>query len=72
MPSPSKSSKTSSQKVASIEKAGSVVFAQIVYVVLSIASVGVPVMMPVAGSSTRPAGRAGETAHVAPATALGG
>ena len=72
MPSPSKSSRIASQKVASIEKEGSVVFAQIVYVVLSIASVGVPVMMPVAGSSKRPAGRSGETAHVAPATALGG
>ena len=48
------------------------VLAQIVYVVLSMAWVGVPLMIPVAESKTKPSGRSGETSHVAPGTALGG
>ena len=51
---------------------GVVVLAHMVNVVLSIDCVGVPVMIPVAGSSMRPSGKSGETSQTAPGTGFAG
>ena len=47
-------------------------FAHNVKVVLSIASVGVPLIIPVLTSKVKPAGKSGDTAQIAPGTALAG
>ena len=72
IPSPSESSRTSSQKVERIDMLGTVVFAHIVKVLLPIVCVGVPVIMPVLESSVRPSGNCGDISHTAPGTALAG